>query len=128
MPSPWHRDQGSIVGQLVEWEVRVELVVRSQGRLPVFLQLLDRGVDALVHRLDDGRWIQLQVKGQSKLRNGSLQLTNPFASMVDPDAVVIGAALDDDHLQPCLLTRRLHPLHATPSNLRILSGIAPPPR
>jgi hypothetical protein len=99
-PSPWHRGQGSVVGQLVEWEVWVELVVQSQGRLHVFLPLLDRGVDALVHRLDDGRWIQVQVKGRSRLRNGSLQLTIPLVSMVDPNAIVIGVALEDDHLGP----------------------------
>jgi hypothetical protein len=92
-----------VVGQLVEWEVWVELVVRSQGRLHVFLPLLDRGIDALVHRLDDGRWIQVQVKGRSKLRNGSLQLTIPLASMVDPDAIVVGVALEDDHLGPNVL-------------------------
>jgi len=53
---PWRRGQASVVGQLVEWEVWVELVVRSKGRLHVFLPMLDRGVDALVHRLDDERW------------------------------------------------------------------------
>ena len=81
----------------------VELVVRSQGRLHVFLPLLDRGVDALVHRLDDECWIPVQVKGRSRLRNGSLQLTIPARSMVDPAANVIGAALEDDHLGPWLL-------------------------
>jgi hypothetical protein len=101
--SPWHRRQASVVGQLIEWEVWVELVVRSRGRLHVFLPLLDRGVDALVHRLDDGRWIQVQVKGRSTLRNGSLQLTIPVASMVDPEAIVIGVALEDDHLGPNVL-------------------------
>jgi hypothetical protein len=51
----------------------VELVVRSHGRLHVFLPLLDRGVDGLVHRIDDGSWFPVQVKGRSKLRSGSLQ-------------------------------------------------------
>ena len=92
-----------MVGQLVEWEVWVELVVRSEGRLHVFLPMLDRGVDALVHRLDDERWIPVQVKGRSALRNGSLQITVPVGSMVDPDAIVIGAFLDDDHLGPSVL-------------------------
>ncbi len=77
--------------------------MRSQGRLHVFLPLLDRGVDALVHRLDDERWIQVQVKGRSRLRDGSLQLTIPLASMVDPNAIVIGVALEDDHLGPRVL-------------------------
>ena len=99
----WRRGQASVVGQLVEWEVWVELVVRSAGRLHVFLPMLDRGVDGLVHRLDDERWVPVQVKGRSMLRNGSLQLTIPLASMVDPDAIIIGAVLDDDHLGPVVL-------------------------
>ncbi len=99
----WRRGQASVVGQLVEWEVWVELVVRSEGRLHVFLPMLDRGVDGLVHRLDDERWVPVQVKGRSTLRNGSLQLTIPLGSLVDPDAVVIGAFLDDDHLGPFVL-------------------------
>jgi hypothetical protein len=101
--SPWGRSQASIVGQLVEWEVWVELVVQSHGRLHVFLPLLDRGVDALVHRLDDGRWIPVQVKGRSKLRNGSLEFTVPLVAMVDPKAMFIGVALEDDHLGPRVL-------------------------
>jgi hypothetical protein len=99
----WRRGQASVVGQLVEWEVWVELVVRSQGRLHVFLPMLDRGVDALVHRLDDERWIPVQVKGRSTLRNGSLQLTIPAGSLVDPSAIIIGAFLVDDHLGPVVL-------------------------
>jgi hypothetical protein len=99
----WRRGQASVVGQVVEWEVWVELVVRSEGRLHVFLPMLDRGVDGLVHRLDDERWIPIQVKGRSALRNGSMQITVPVGSMVDPDAIVIGAFLDDDHLGPVAL-------------------------
>ena len=101
--TPWGRSQASIVGQLIEWEVWVELVVQSHGRLHVFLPLLDRGLDALVHRLDDGRWIPVQVKGRSKLRNGSLQFTVPLVAMVDPNAIFIGVALEDDHLGPRVL-------------------------
>ncbi len=100
---PWRRGQASVVGQLVEWEVWVELVVRSEGRLHVFLPMLDHGIDGLVHRLDDERWIPVQVKGRSTLRNGSLQITVPVGSMVDPEATVIGAFLDDDHLGSVVL-------------------------
>jgi len=100
---PWHRGQASVVGQLVEWEVWVELVVRSEGRLHAFLPMLDRGVDALVHRLDDERWIPVQVKGRSTLRNGSLQIIVPVGSLVDRKAIVIGACLEDDHLGPVVL-------------------------
>jgi len=99
----WHRDQDSVVGQLVEWEVWVQLVVQSQGRLHVFLPLLDRGVDALVHRIDDGRWFPVQVKGRSRLRNGSLQIKVGASGLVDPDALIVGVALEDDHLGPNVL-------------------------
>jgi len=91
------------VGQLAEWEVWVELVVQSHGRLHVFLPLLDRGVDALIHRLDDGRWIPVQVKGRSQLRNGSLYIVMHDSSLVDPDALIVGVALEDDHVGPFVL-------------------------
>ena len=99
----WHRDQGSVVGQLAEWEVWVELVVQSHGRLHVFLPLLDRGIDALIHRLDDAQWFPVQVKGRSRLRNGSLYIVTPASSLVDPKALIIGIALEDDHVGPHVL-------------------------
>ena len=76
----------------------VELVVRSHGRLHVFLPLLDRGVDALVHRIDDANWIPIQVKGRSQLQFGSLSLTIRAAALVDPKAIIVGVAVDGDHL------------------------------
>ena len=91
------------MGQLAEWEVWVELVAQSQGRLHVFLPLLDRGIDALVHRLDDSRWFPVQVKGRSQLSNGSLKLIVHASSLVDPDALIVGVALEDDHLGPFVL-------------------------
>jgi len=104
----WRRGQASVVGQVVEWEVWVDLVVQSEGRLHVFLPMLDRGVDALVHRLDDELWMPVQVKGRSTLRNGSLQITVPVGSMVHPEAIVIGAFLEDDHLGPVVLVITEH--------------------
>jgi hypothetical protein len=83
--------------------VWTELVDQSQGRLHVFLPLLDRGVDALIHRLDDGRWIATQVKSRSALRSGSLQITVHDRSLVDPNALIVGVALEGDHLGPYLL-------------------------
>src|SRR5258706_7868357 len=102
-PASWHRDQDSVVGQLAEWEVWVELVVQSHGRLHVFLPLLDRGIDALVHRIDDGSWFPVQIKGRSQLRNGSLQIVAPAGALVDPDALLLGVALEDDHVGPFVL-------------------------
>ena len=96
----WHRDLGLVVGQLAEWEVWVELVVRSHGRMHVFLPLLDRGVDGLVHRIDDGQWFPVQIKGRSQLRSGALILIIPVVALVDPRAIIVGVALEDDHLGP----------------------------
>ncbi|HVS49948.1 MAG TPA: hypothetical protein VHJ99_13755, partial [Candidatus Dormibacteraeota bacterium] len=87
-----------MVGQLAEWEVWVELVVRSHGHLHVFLPLLDRGVDALVHRIDDGSWFPLQVKGRSQLRSGALILIISARALVDPKAIIVGVFVDDDRL------------------------------
>ena len=74
--------------------------MRSHGRLHVFLPLLDRGVDGLVHRVDDGEWFPVQVKGRSQLRNGALILIVPLVALVDPKAIIVGVALEDDHLGP----------------------------
>jgi hypothetical protein len=92
-----------VVGQLAEWEVWVELVVRSHGRLHVFLPLLDRGVDGLVHRIDDGSWFPVQVKGRSQLRSGALRLTVAATALVDPKAIIVGVFVEDDHLGPRVL-------------------------
>ena len=72
--------------------------MRSRGHLHVFEPYIDRGIDALVHRIDDGRWFPIQAKGRSNLRSGSIQLTVHDWSLVDPKAIIIGVALEDDHL------------------------------
>ena len=87
-----------MVGEVAQWEIWVQLVVRSRGRLHVFEPMLDRGIDALVHRIDDGRWFPIQAKGRSILRTGALQLTIRDASLVDPKAIIMGVSLEDDHL------------------------------
>ena len=81
----------------------MELVVRSHGRLHVFLPLLDRGVDALAHRIDDGAWFPIQVKGRSQLRSGALILIIAAPALVDPNALIVGVFVDDDHLGPSVV-------------------------
>jgi hypothetical protein len=83
--------------------VWVELVVRSHGRLHMFLPLLDRGVDGLVHRIDDGSWFPIQVKGRSQLRSGALILIIAASALVDPRAIIVGVFVDGDQLGPQVL-------------------------
>lgn len=57
----------------------------------MFLPLLDRGLDAVLHRLTDGRYIPIQVKGRSQLVKGMVQIVIKADSLVDDDALLIGA-------------------------------------
>jgi hypothetical protein len=60
---PERRDT-SAPGQALEFEIWSDLIKQSQGALHVFLPLLDRGLDAVLHRLTDGRYIPVQVKAE----------------------------------------------------------------
>jgi len=52
-------------GQAMEFRIWAELIQQSRGRLHVFLPLLDRGLDAVIHRLTDGVYIPVQIKGRA---------------------------------------------------------------
>jgi hypothetical protein len=55
----------SAPGQALEFLIWASLIRQSLGALHVFLPLLDRGLDAVLHRLTDGMYIPIQVKGRS---------------------------------------------------------------
>jgi hypothetical protein len=40
--------------------------MQSQGTLHVFLPLLDRGLDAVLHRMTDGRYIPFRSKAEAR--------------------------------------------------------------
>jgi len=40
------------------------LIEQSRGALHVFLPLLDRGLDGVIHRLTDGEYILVKVKSR----------------------------------------------------------------
>src|SRR5438094_865002 len=50
----WPPTRTDAVGQAGEFLVWAAMVTQSGGGLHVFLPLLDRGIDGLIHRLDDG--------------------------------------------------------------------------
>ncbi|TMC52363.1 MAG: hypothetical protein E6J20_11875 [Chloroflexi bacterium] len=88
------RDTGG-PGQAMEFEVWSDLIKQSKGALHMFLPLLDRGLDAVVHRMTDRRYIALQVKGRAAGENGRVNLIVPADSLVDDDALILASVIDD---------------------------------
>jgi hypothetical protein len=82
-------------GQALEFEIWSELIKQSQGALHVFLPLLDRGLDAVLHRLTDGRYIPIQIKGRGTLIKGMVQIEVRGDSLVDDNALLIGSLMRD---------------------------------
>lgn len=86
-------------GQVAEFKVWAELVRQSQGGLHVFLPLRDRGIDAVLHRLADGAYLPLQVKGRSSLTPaGQVHITVTASSLVDDDAFMVATLVDGEQL------------------------------
>ncbi|PYQ65571.1 MAG: hypothetical protein DMF54_10630 [Acidobacteria bacterium] len=87
----------------MEFRVWTELIQQSQGALHVFLPLLDRGLDAVVHRLTDGEYIPLQVKGRTSAVNGFVEIVIPASELIDDRALIIAGLLTAEGLGPKLL-------------------------
>src|SRR2546427_12870901 len=121
MEGPWTRDEASASGQVFEDRVWALLMEQSRGHLHVFRPLLDRGVDALLHRLSDGAYIPVQAKGRSSLQRGRVQLLVAAESVTDDLVVLIGGEarrggqrlkllrLPTPHLRRLALLTRAHP-------------------
>ena len=91
-------------GQVAEFKVWAELVRQSAGDLHVFLPLRDMGIDGVIHRLSDGAYVPLQVKGRSELTPaGQVHITVTASSLVDDDALLIATLVDADRLGEMLL-------------------------
>jgi hypothetical protein len=91
-------------GQVAEFKVWAELMRQSAGGLHVFLPLRDMGIDAVIHRLSDGAYIPVQVKGRSELtRAGQVHITVTASSLVDDDALLVATLLDGDRLGAMVL-------------------------
>lgn len=82
-------------GQALEFEIWSDLIKQSHGALHVFLPLLDRGLDAVLHRLTDGRYIPLQIKGRGQLIEGMVQIVVRGDSLVDDDGLLIASLTFD---------------------------------
>jgi hypothetical protein len=100
----WHHGQTLAAGQVAEFKVWAELVRQSMGGLHVFLPLRDLGIDGVVHRLDDGSYLPVQVKGRTELTPaGQVHITVTATSLVDDQALVVATLVDGEQLGPFLL-------------------------
>lgn len=87
----------------MEFRVWTELIQQSRGVLHVFLPLLDRGLDGVIHRLTDGEYIPVQVKSRGEMAEGMVGIVIPGDRLVDDHAVLIAGLITDAGLGPLLL-------------------------
>jgi hypothetical protein len=97
-----HGSQDSI-GQANEFLLWATLITQSGGGMHVFLPVLDRGLDAVIHRLSDGAYLALQVKGKTYLHAAEAPIALYEKHLFTPDQLIIGTHLDGDHLGPFAL-------------------------
>jgi len=100
---PPRRKDTSAPGQAMEFRVWTELIQQSRGALHVFLPLLDRGLDCVVHRLTDGAYLPVQVKSRGATAEGMVEIIIPGQRLVDDRALIIAGLLTDEGLGPMLL-------------------------
>jgi hypothetical protein len=103
LDASWPYGSQDAIGQAAEFLVWAPLITQSGGGLHVFLPLLDRGIDSVIHRLEDGAYLALQVKGKSSLHNAEAPIAVCEKHLYTPDQVVIGVHLDGDRLGPFVL-------------------------
>jgi hypothetical protein len=99
----WPHGSQDSIGQAGEFLVWAPLITQSGGGLHVFLPELDRGLDAVIHRLDDGAYLALQVKTKTYLNGPEAVIAVYEKHLFTPDQLVIGVHLDGDHLGPFVL-------------------------
>ena len=84
---------------MAEFKVWGELIRQSLGGLHVFLPLRDLGIDGVVHRLIDGAYAPIQVKGRTELTPaGQVHITVTASSLMDDSALVVAVLVDGDRL------------------------------
>lgn len=100
LDAAWPHGSQDPIGQAAEFLVWAPLITQSGGRLHIFLPLLDRGIDAVIHRLEDGTYLALQVKGKTVTSRTEAPIAVYENHLFTPDQLVIGVHLDGDRLGP----------------------------
>ena len=84
---------------MAEFKVWAELVRQSMGGLHVFLPLRDMGIDGVLHRLGDGAYTTVQVKGRTELTpTGQVHVTVTANSLRDDEALVVCVLVEEEQL------------------------------
>jgi len=99
----WPHGSQDAIGQAAEFLVWAGLVTQSAGGLHIFLPMLDRGIDAVVHRLGDGAYLAVQVKSKTVLHGVEFPIAVYENHLFTADQLVIGVHLDGDRLGPFVL-------------------------
>ena len=87
----------------MEFRIWTMLIEQSRGALHVFLPLLDRGLDGVVHRLTDGVYIPVQVKSRGSTADSMVEIVIRGDSLVDDRALIIAGLHTAEDLGPTLL-------------------------
>jgi hypothetical protein len=87
----------------MEFRIWTMLIEQSRGALHVFLPLLDRGLDGVIHRLTDGVYIPVQVKSRGSAVEGMVEIVIRGDSLVDDRALIIAGLHTAEDLGPTLL-------------------------
>jgi hypothetical protein len=94
----WPAGSEDAIGQAGEFLVWAALITQSGGGLHVFLPTLDRGIDCLIHRLNDGAFLALQVKSKTTSRSNEAPIAVLESHLFTDDQMVIGVHLERDRL------------------------------
>src|SRR5689334_10344792 len=92
----------SATGQVMEFLTWATLIAQSRGALHVFLPVLDRGLDAVIHRRTDGEYIPVQVKCRTEAVKGFVEIGIPAHALVDDSALIIAGLLTREVSGPVL--------------------------
>ena len=88
---------------MFEFRLWAVLTEQSRGSLHVFLPLADRGVDALVHRLSDGKYFEVQAKSRSTLMDGEVHLVVWAESLIHDELLIVAGLIVEGGLGPTVL-------------------------
>lgn len=89
-----------VIGQAGEFLVWAALMTQSGGDLHVYLPILDRGLDALVHRRHDGSYLGVQVKTKSVPAGREAPIEVLESHLFTDDQLIIGMFFDGVALGP----------------------------